>query len=112
MTIVSKGIPFQMAPAPPFRGWRIRAAFWHVCGRNVTLDHYTIFKGRIHSIVRNVCATRVNQVVDSGVGGGDFAVDARNLRGGELAGMLLFVQFQHPVNGFHHLVVPGLVGSV
>jgi hypothetical protein len=24
--------------------------------------------------------------------------------------MLLLVQFQHPVNQFHHLVVPGLVG--
>jgi hypothetical protein len=34
------------------------------------------------------------------------------LRGGELAGMLLLVQFQHHVNECHHLVVPGLVGRV
>jgi hypothetical protein len=28
------------------------------------------------------------------------------LRGGELAGMLVLVQFQHPVNEFHYLVMP------
>jgi hypothetical protein len=54
----------------------------------------------------------VNQIIDVGVGGGDFAVDAVNLRGRELAGMLLLVQFQRPVNEFHHLVVPGFVGRV
>ena len=54
----------------------------------------------------------VNQFVNLGVGGSDFAVDAFNLRGSELAGMLLLVQFQHPVNEFHDLVVPGLVGRV
>jgi hypothetical protein len=52
----------------------------------------------------------VDQVVNFGVGRGDFAVDAFDLRGGELAGMLLLVQFQHPVNEFHHFVVPDEVG--
>ena len=56
-------------------------------------------------------ATRVNQLINFGVGGGDFAVNALNLRGGELAGMLLLVQLQHPVNEFHHPVVPGTVGE-
>ena len=59
-------------------------------------------------LVRNAVKL-VNHVINFGVGGGDFAVGAFNLRGGEIAGMLLLVQFQHPVNEFHHLVVPGLV---
>jgi hypothetical protein len=35
----------------------------------------------------------------------NFPVDAFNLQECSLAGMLLFVQFQHPLNEFHHLVV-------
>ena len=50
----------------------------------------------------------VNEIVNFRVCGGDFAVDTFNLRRGELARMLLLVQFEHPVNQIHHLVAPGL----
>jgi len=51
----------------------------------------------------------VDQFVNLRVGGGDFAVGAFNLRGGQVAGILLLVQFQHPVNQFPHLVVQDAV---
>jgi hypothetical protein len=46
-----------------------------------------------------------SQVVNFPVCGGDFPVDAFNLQECRLGGMLLLVQFQHPLNEFHHLVV-------
>jgi len=66
----------------------------------IALDDSAVFGGDAVKLV--------NQVVDGGVGGGDFALQAFELRRRELAGMLLLVQFQHPVHQRHGSVVDGL----
>jgi hypothetical protein len=44
--------------------------------------------------------------------GGDFALDAVELAGREVARVLPLAQFQHPLDQRHHLVVPDLVSKV